>query len=140
MPRSNYDPRVNTYTELPLVGEIEGVKIYCDGSDGTFWAKVGRHGVISRKNLTELKRLISQRAINVELLVVKGHHSYETPQVGVVKVVAVEKSSGRGSGGRSYRLDDGRLEESWRIHLYENDPEAKARLEALRQEMDAAEV
>lgn len=119
MPRRTYDNRDKNLAMLPLVTEVEGIKIHIEAEDGSFWARVGRD-IVSRKNLADMKRLISQRTKSITVLVIgQAEHSGYEPDLTVLEIVGVEKT--RGNYDRDvfkYRRKDGDLIEAFRIHAY----------------------
>jgi hypothetical protein len=136
MPRSSYDSRSRNLSGLPLVTEVEGVKIYVDDEDGSFWAKIGRD-TVSRKSLADMKRLVAQRSRSVTVLVIgKAEHSHYEPDLTALEIVGVEKS--RGDYGRDVfkyrRKDGGDLIDSFRVDAYPFDAATHETFKALLQE------
>lgn len=139
MPRSSYDNRSKNLAALPLVTEVEGIKIYIDGEDGSFWAKVGRDAV-SRKSLADMKRLISQRTKSATVLVIgKARDTHYEPGLYVLEIVGVEKTKGRYDNDVfKYRRKDGDLIEAFRVDTYPFDEATHDRFKALHAEFKDA--
>jgi hypothetical protein len=133
MPKSD-DPRIRTYTSLPIVGTVEGVTIHCDGSDGTFWALIAQ-SVVMRKNFADLKRLIVKQTVGgVKLLyVARGYSSWEQPDARAVVIMGIEQKSGH----THYRFENGHLDQTYSVHLYTFEPETEARLKAMTDALEA---
>jgi hypothetical protein len=142
MPRSSYDPRYTTYRDLPVVANVAGTEIHCDGEDGTFWAKVGQD-VISRKGLADLKREIAKRTrVGVKVLrVSRGDSSWESLFARTVTIVSVDKRSTGGYGSYDtyrYRLENGGTEDAGGYPVAAYDAEKEARFADLTREYELA--
>jgi hypothetical protein len=138
MPRSHYDERTRTFTSMPKATTVDGVDIHIDGDDGTFWAKIG-NDVVSRKNLSELKRMVARRSKPLVVLYVSDANrtmNFGDGRAKKLKITEVVKKRGSYGGHTSqYRLDDGNLTSST-YDIYAFDERALANFDELSREYE----